>query len=43
VSRIESQTLKLNKQQFNLNDVISYIVDDFRNDIEEEGFYGRSR
>ena len=37
VSRIESQTLKLNKEQFNLNDVISYIVEDFRSDIEEEG------
>jgi two-component system, OmpR family, sensor histidine kinase VicK len=37
VSRIESQTLKLNKEQFNLNDVIPYIVEDFRNDIEEEG------
>jgi two-component system, OmpR family, sensor histidine kinase VicK len=36
VSRIESQTLKLNKEQFNLNDVIPYIVEDFRNDIEEE-------
>jgi two-component system, OmpR family, sensor histidine kinase VicK len=36
VSRIESQTLKLNKEQFNLNDVIAYIIEDFRNDIEEE-------
>ena len=36
VSRIESQALKLNKEQFNLNDVIPYIVEDFRNDIEEE-------
>jgi two-component system, OmpR family, sensor histidine kinase VicK len=37
VSRIESQTLRLNKEQFNLKDVISYIVEDFRSDIEEEG------
>jgi signal transduction histidine kinase len=37
VSRIESQTLKLNKEQFNLKDVISYIVEGFRSDIEEEG------
>ena len=37
VTRIESQTLKLNKEQFNLNDVISYIVEDFRFDIEQEG------
>ena len=35
-TRIESQTLKLNKEQFDLNDVIPYIVEDFRNDIEEE-------
>jgi signal transduction histidine kinase len=37
VSRIESQTLKLSKEQFNLNDVISYIVEDFRCNIEQEG------
>ncbi|MFL6457686.1 MAG: sensor histidine kinase, partial [Nitrososphaeraceae archaeon] len=36
VSRIESQTLKLNKEEFDLNDVIAYIIEDFRNDIEEE-------
>jgi signal transduction histidine kinase len=36
VTRIESQTLKLNKEKFNLNDVISYIIEDFRNDIEKE-------
>ncbi|MFL6377554.1 MAG: ATP-binding protein [Nitrososphaeraceae archaeon] len=36
VSRIESQTLKLNKEQFDLNDVIAYIIEDFRNNIEEE-------
>jgi two-component system sensor histidine kinase VicK len=36
VSRIESQTLKLNKELFDLNDVIAYIIEDFRNNIEEE-------
>jgi signal transduction histidine kinase len=36
VSRIESQTLKLNKEQFNLNYVITYIIEDFRNNIEVE-------
>jgi signal transduction histidine kinase len=33
VTRIESQTLKLNKQQFNLNQLISDIVEDYRNQI----------
>jgi len=36
VSRIESQALKLNKEQFNLNDVISHIVEDSRSNIEEK-------
>jgi signal transduction histidine kinase len=36
MSRIESRTLKLNKEQFNLNDVIPYIVEDFRRNIEEK-------
>ena len=33
VTRIESQSLKLNKQRFILNDLISIIVDDYRNQI----------
>jgi signal transduction histidine kinase len=33
VTRIEGQTLKLNKQQFNLNQLISDIVEDYRNQI----------
>jgi signal transduction histidine kinase len=33
VTKIESQTLKLNKQQFNLNQLISDIVEDYRNQI----------
>jgi len=33
VTRIESQSLKLNKQRFILNDVISIIADDYRNQI----------
>lgn len=36
VTKIESQSLKLNKELFNLNDLISNIVDDFRNDIEKQ-------
>src|SRR5438094_5096080 len=32
----ESQTLKLNKEQFNLSDVILYIIEDFRNNIEQK-------
>ena len=30
VTRIESQTLKLNKVRFNLKDVITTVLDDFR-------------
>jgi signal transduction histidine kinase len=37
VTRIESQTLKLNKEQFNLADLISSIVEDFKNDIQKKG------
>jgi len=33
VTRIESQTLKLSKQQFNLNQLISDIVEDYRDQI----------
>jgi signal transduction histidine kinase len=33
VTKIESQTLKLNKQQFNLNQLISDIIEDYRNQI----------
>jgi signal transduction histidine kinase len=35
VTRIESQTLKLNKQRFNLNEVLSSIVNDFKNEIRK--------
>ncbi|MGI0001776.1 MAG: sensor histidine kinase [Nitrososphaeraceae archaeon] len=35
VTRIESQTLKLNKQRFNLNEVLSYVVSDFKNEIRK--------
>jgi signal transduction histidine kinase len=34
VSKIESQSLNLNKQQFNLNDVISNVVQDYPKQIE---------
>jgi signal transduction histidine kinase len=36
VTRIESQTLKLSKEQFNLNDLIVNIVEDYRNQIEKD-------
>ncbi len=36
ISRIESQSLKLNKEQFNINDLISNVVQDYRNQIEKE-------
>jgi signal transduction histidine kinase len=36
VTKIESQSLKLNKEQFNLNDLISSIIDDYRNRIERD-------
>ena len=34
VTRIESHTLKLNKEKFNLNDLISHIIEDYRNQID---------
>jgi signal transduction histidine kinase len=36
VTKIESQSLKLNKERFNLNDLISSIIDDYRNHIEKD-------
>jgi signal transduction histidine kinase len=36
VTRIESQTLKLNKEKFNLTQLISIIVEDFKNDIQKK-------
>jgi two-component system, OmpR family, sensor histidine kinase VicK len=35
VTRIESQTLKLNKEKFNLSDLLSNIVQDYKNNIEK--------
>ena len=35
VTRIESQSLKLNIEQLNLNDLISTIVQDYKNEIEK--------
>ena len=35
VTRIESQTLKLNKQKFDLDEVLSYVVTDFKNEIRK--------
>ncbi|HEU4448193.1 MAG TPA: sensor histidine kinase [Nitrososphaeraceae archaeon] len=31
ITRIESQTLRLNKEKFNINDVLLHIVDDYKN------------
>jgi signal transduction histidine kinase len=36
VTRIDSQTLNLYKQQFNLNDLITTVINDYRNQIEKE-------
>jgi signal transduction histidine kinase len=35
VTKIESQTLKLNKEKFNLTELISTIIEDFKNDIQK--------
>ena len=37
VTRIESQTLKLNKEKFNLSELISSVSEDFKNDIHKKG------
>src|SRR5919201_4014624 len=37
VARMESRTLKLNIKQFNLKDVISINIQDYRNQIENQG------
>jgi signal transduction histidine kinase len=37
VTRIGSQTLKLNKEQFNLADLISSVIEDFKNDTQKKG------
>jgi signal transduction histidine kinase len=37
VARIESQTLKINKDKFSLTDLISSIMEDFKNDIQRKG------
>jgi signal transduction histidine kinase len=37
VTRIESQSLKLKKEQFNLNQVVSQIVEEYRNQIQKAG------
>jgi signal transduction histidine kinase len=35
-TRIESQLLKLNKERFDLNELISNAVQDYRNQIEKD-------
>jgi signal transduction histidine kinase len=37
VTKIESQTLILNKEQFNLTDLLYSVVEDFKNGIQNEG------
>lgn len=37
VTKIESNSLKLNKECFNLSDLISGVVDDFNNEIQRKG------
>jgi signal transduction histidine kinase len=37
VTRIESQTLQLNKEKFNLTQLITSIVEDFKNDVAKKG------
>jgi signal transduction histidine kinase len=37
VTKIESQTLMLNKEQFNLTDLIYSVIEDFKNDIQKKG------
>ena len=39
ITRIESQSLKLNKERFNLNELISNVVQDHRNHIEKDNDY----
>ena len=36
VARIESQTLRLNKEEFNLNELISNVIKDYKSQIESE-------
>ena len=35
VTRIESKTLKLNKEKFNLSDLLSKVIEDYKNNIEK--------
>jgi two-component system sensor histidine kinase VicK len=37
VTRIESQTLRLNKDKFNLSELISSVMEDFKDDIHKKG------
>jgi signal transduction histidine kinase len=36
ITRIESQSLKLNKERFNLNDLILNVVQEYRNQVEKD-------
>src|SRR6188472_1187199 len=37
VTRIESKTLQLHKEKFNLSELISTIIEDFKNEIQKKG------
>ena len=37
VSRIETHTLTLQKKRFNLNDLVSNIIQDCKNQLEKQG------
>nr|MBA3285521.1 sensor histidine kinase [Nitrosopumilus sp.] len=37
VTKIESNSLKLSKERFNLSDLISGVVDDFKNEVQRKG------
>jgi signal transduction histidine kinase len=43
VTRIESQSLKLKKERFNLNQIVSQIVEEYRNQIQKAGSDLRSK
>ena len=35
VTKIESQSLKLNKEQFDLNEIVSNTIADYKNELKE--------
>ena len=43
VTKIETKNLKLNKELFNLNDLLSDIIEDYRNQLDKENVKLTSR